>query len=91
MQTFDFNSIDYDNVTESIKENGFVVIENLFNKSYCDNLVERTINAFQTINPELNHKDPNKWLKPQLPPQTRTGMFQSLISNINPVREVRRK
>jgi len=89
MQSFDYNTINYDEVTDFIKENGFVVIENLFDKSYCDNLVDRTINAFETINPELNHKDHMKWLKPQLPPQTRSGMFQSLISNINPVKEVR--
>ena len=89
MQAFDYNTINYDEVTDFIKENGFVVIENLFNKSYCNNLVDRTINAFQTINPELNHKDHTKWLKSQLPPQTRSGMFQSLISKINPVKEVR--
>ena len=89
MESFDFNTIKYDKVTDFIKENGFVVIDNLFSKSKCDELVERTINAFQTINPELNHKDANKWKNLDLPPQTRTGMFQSLISNINPVKEVR--
>ena len=89
MQTFDYNAINYDEVTDFIKENGYVVIENLFNKTYCDELVGRTINAFKTINPELDPFDSNKWHQPMLPPQTRAGMFQSLISNINPVKEVR--
>jgi hypothetical protein len=89
MESFDFNNIDYNDVTDFIIENGFVIIDNLFNKSKCDELVGKTINAFQTINPELNHQDSNKWKNNDLPPQTRTGMFQSIISNINPVKEVR--
>ena len=89
MQSFDFTTLDYDEVTSFIKENGYVVINNLFSKTYCDSLVERTINAFQTISPNLDHRDPKKWNNVDLPPQIRTGMYQSLISNINPVREVR--
>lgn len=89
MTTFDFNTINYDQITEFIKENGYVVIENLYDKTYCDNLVARTISAFKTINPDLDPFDSNKWIQHMLPPQTRSGMYQSIISNIYPVIEVR--
>ena len=89
MEPFSYDSIDYDTITQFIKENGYLVIDDLFSKEECDSLVDQTINAFQTINPNLNHKDEKSWVAPQLPPQTRTGMYQSLISNIKPVREVR--
>lgn len=89
MQTFNFSNVNYDEATEFIKENGYLIIDNLFTKEQCDNYVSRTINAFQTINPELNHRENNKWTNIMLPPQTRTGMYQSLICNINPVKEIR--
>ena len=89
MESFSFKTIDYNEATKFIKENGYIVIDNLFSKRYCDNLVGKTINAFQTINPELDHTRKETWKVSELPPQTRTGMYQSLISNISPVREVR--
>lgn len=89
LQTFNFNNIDFNKATDFIKENGYLVVENLFSKEYCDNLVYRTLNAFKTINPNLDDTDPIKWVQPQLPPQTRAGMYQSIISNISPVKEVR--
>ena len=73
-----FNNIDFDKATDFIKENGYLIINNFFSKSQCDEYVAKTINAFQTINPELDHTNKDKWKSSDLPPQTRTGMFQFL-------------
>jgi ectoine hydroxylase-related dioxygenase (phytanoyl-CoA dioxygenase family) len=87
--SFDYNSIDYDKLTEQFKENGYVVIENLYTKEYCDDLITQTVEAFEKINPDLNHKNKYTWKKNNLPPQTRTGMFQSLVCHLTPVKRVR--
>ena len=47
--SFDYNSIDYDKLTEQFKENGYVVIENLYTKEYCDDLITQTVEAFEKI------------------------------------------
>lgn len=83
---------DYDVVFNDFKSDGVVVIENLYNGEECDILVKETLDAFKKINPDLDYSDENvrkTWTKPNLPPQTRSGMFQSMIGHINPVNRVR--
>ena len=86
---FNYDTIDYDELTQYFKENGYVVIENLYTKEKCNQLISRTVNAFETINPDLSHESISSWKKDNLPPQTRTGMYQSLVCHISPVTEVR--
>ena len=90
----DLNSPDfnYDLVFKDFKTDGVVVIENLYNGEECDSFLKETLEAFKKINPELDYSDENvrkTWTKPNLPPQTRSGMFQSMIGHINPVNRVR--
>ena len=88
-EIFNYDSIDYDKLTEQFKENGYIVIENLYSKDYCNDLIKQTIFAFETINPDLDHNNKFTWKKSNLPPQTRSGMFQSLVCHLNPVKTVR--
>jgi len=87
--SIDYDSIDYDKLTEQFKENGYIVIDNLYSKDYCNVLVKQTIDAFEKINPDLDHTNKLTWNKRNLPPQTRTGMFQSLVCHLKPVKKVR--
>ena len=89
MTIFDYDSIDYDKLTEQFKEDGYVVIENLYTKEYCNTLVSQTVDAFEKINPDLDHNNKYTWKKSNLPPATRAGMYQSLVCHINPVKRVR--
>ncbi len=86
---FNYDSIDYDKLTEQFKEDGYVVIENLYSKDYCNTLVSQTVEAFEAINPDLDHNNKYTWKKSNLPPATRSGMYQSLVCHINPVKRVR--
>ena len=44
---FTYDTIDYDKLTEQFKEHGYVIIENLYTKEYCNELVEQTVTAFE--------------------------------------------
>ena len=86
---FTYDTVNYDTLTEQFKEDGYVVIENLYSKDYCNTLVSQTVDAFEKINPDLDHNNKYTWKKSNLPPATRSGMYQSLVCHINPVKRVR--
>jgi hypothetical protein len=83
-------STDYDQITADLKKDGVVVINNILPFAKCNDLISQTIAGFSKINPALDVNNIREtWTKPNLPPQTRTGMFQSIVCNLDPIIEVR--
>lgn len=80
----------YASMYHSLKENGVIVVKNIFSIEHSNDLARRTIASLEAINPELDHKKPETWIRENLPPQGREGMLQSLIGHIPPVTETRR-
>ena len=90
-QTHDFTSINYENLFSDLQADGVVVIKNVYEKNYCDNLMDRTLDNFEKLGSGVSRKNLKKtWTDENLPCQTRFGLFQSILGHIEPVWEVRR-
>lgn len=91
-KTHTFHQANWDEVFEDFKRDGVIIVSDIYSPQECDDLVKETVESFKKINPDLDYSDEkvrSTWTKPNLPPQTRSGMFQSMIGHINPVNRVR--
>jgi hypothetical protein len=80
----------YDQITTDLKRDGLVVINNILSLTKCNDLISQTLDGFVNINPALDiHNIKETWTKLNLPPQVRTGLFQSIVCNMPPIVEVR--
>ena len=84
---------DIDSTTKiynTMSEYGVCVISDIYTPLECSQLTSRIVSSVQIINPLLdleNIKD--TWTTENLPPQTRPGLFQTLLSNLDEVWEIR--
>merc|ERR1711879_243314 len=86
-----FHTLNQEDLHSDLVKDGVVVIENIFSKQECDDYMERTHQSFQRLGTGINdHKISSNWQRKNLPPQTRSGLFQSIMGHIPPVWEVRR-
>ena len=88
--TVDFNQINYSEASKLLKEYGVLVIENVFDADTCNNYMHETVRCFESLGTGVDrHKLKQTWIPANLPPQTRQGMFQAVISGAKPVWEMR--
>lgn len=68
------------------REEGLVVVNDVFTDDECNNWMDEILDYFQKLGTGIDVKTDKKiketWTQYNLPPQTRSGMFQSLVSNI---------
>jgi hypothetical protein len=71
-------------------ENGFAVINDVFTNEECDNWIDSILDNFEKLGTGFDKNDvENTWNIYNLPPQTRDGLFQSLVTNFKEIYEIR--
>ncbi len=72
------------------KENGLAVISDVFTENECNNTVDDIVTYFEKLGTGIDRNNIKKtWIAENLPPQTRPGLFQALVSNIPAVWNIR--
>ena len=80
----------FDKLLVNIKRDGLVVVTNVFDVDECDNLVNDIVAVFENLGTGIDRNKIEKtWTPYNLPPQTRAGLFQALMSNLEPVWQIR--
>lgn len=89
--TIPFNCPDFETLlTTKYKEYGVVVIENVFSEDYCNERMSGIVSDFVSMSPTLDINNiKSTWKRDVLPPQTRSGLFQALVSNLHDVWKIR--
>ncbi len=72
-----------------MREDGVVVVTDVLTPEECDLAMNEIVGAFEVLCPGVSRADPGTWLAADLPPQTRTGLFQAVIGNLQPVWRLR--
>ena len=71
-------------------DEGIAVINDVFSDSECENYMDNIVNDFVKLGTGIDVNDIKKtWTDYNLPPQTRPGLFQTLMSNSTTVWEIR--
>lgn len=73
-------------VVAEMVQNGLVVINDIYSDPECTQLVGEITDQFCNLFPGLNKQE---WSEFNLPSQTRPGLFQQLVSNLQPVWNIR--
>lgn len=82
---------DISQVPSLLKEYGVCVIPNVFSNNECDSWMRKILSNIEAISGnEVDHTQPETWTVDKLPPQIRYGLYQNLVSNLQPVWEIRR-
>ena len=90
--TVDFNDQERaTKLTQYLKENGVVVVKNVFTNDECDTFMNHMVSGMQKISPELSTETYNKlkstWKDRDIMPQVRKGLHQQGYSFLGwPVR-----
>lgn len=89
--TISYDDLDFESkLVESFKEYGVVVISNVMTKEECDNYVDSIVTNIENVGVNINRNNcKDTWLDENLPPQTRPGLFQACLANIEPVWKIR--
>lgn len=79
-----YQNPDWKNKIEDILlEYGLVVINDVYSFDECDSTMEELIECFHKINSNVIYNNGQlSWEKKDLPPETRDGMYQRLVSNL---------
>lgn len=95
METYpilDINSDTFhEDLVQKFKEYGVCVIENIIDDETCDQYCNDILDSFVQISGNRIDKNDlaGTWKKEYLPQQTRTGLFQKLIGNLQCVWDIR--
>lgn len=86
-----FNDVDFVNkLILKFKANGLVVINDIFSDSECDIMVDNIVNNFIKLCSGIDkNKISETWIPENLPSQTKSGLFQTLVSNLQTIWEIR--
>ena len=80
----------YDKEFESLFNEGFVVIKDVIPKAECDDIVDRAVSVIESLGSGVNRDElESTWIEPNLPPQTRPGMFQAVLGRSEPFEKLR--
>lgn len=89
-QSISFNDVNFkQKLVNEYKENGLVVINDVFTDNECDNLMDGIITSFEQLGTGIDKNKLETWTTYNTPPQTRPGLFQSLVSNLKEVWTIR--
>lgn len=86
---FDKSTLDYDKLAKALKTEGYAVIENFYDKSYCDSVMDHIVSSIENLGSKISRNNMKTWIAKNLPPQTRTGMFQAILSGQKDVWTIR--
>ncbi len=79
-----------ENVYQTLMQEGLVIVTDIFTLNESDHYMDQIVTSFEKLGSGLNrHKIQETWKTENLPPQTRAGMYQSIMSNSNYVWELR--
>jgi len=85
------HQLDYDMIAEAIRTYGVVFIDNFYTETECEHLMQETLSCFENLGSGIDqHKITETWKSYNLPPQTRSGLFQNYMGHIPPVWQVRK-
>ncbi len=87
----DFKDSDFiTKCSQQFKSEGYCVITNVFTKEQCDIWISNILQFFVSLNTGIDLENIKEtWKIENLPPQTRSDLFQTLISNIQSVWDIR--
>jgi hypothetical protein len=75
---------------ETFRSDGVAVITNVWTKAECDKYMDRIIKCFAELGTGIDKDNLEEtWTTYNLPPQTRPGLFQCLVSNFSAVWSIR--
>ena len=77
------------NIDSKFKEYGLIVIEDIIEEKECNRYMEEIVESIEKIGTGVKRDNIETWKKELLPPMTRHGLFQSLITNSKPTWELR--
>lgn len=89
--TISYDDADFSNkLIDAFKNDGVVVISNVFTKLECDNYVDNIVTNIENLGTGVKRtRCKDTWLDENLPPQTRPGLFQTCLANLEPVWKIR--
>lgn len=77
-------------LTRRFKADGLAVITDVFTKAQCDKFMGKIIDDFVELGTGIDIDNIEEtWIAENLPPQTRAGLFQALMSNLQSVWDIR--
>ena len=77
-------------LSKSFMENGLAVISNVFTPKECDDYMDNIVNDFVKLGSGIDKDNiADTWTTYNLPPQTRPGLYQALMSNTETVWSIR--
>ena len=86
----DFKSKDWsEKAIATLREYGVVVIDGVFSSKECRARMDETLDCFEALGTGIDRRDTSTWTSDRLPPQTRPGMFQSLVGSFEPFWKIR--
>ena len=63
---------------------GMAIISNVFSKEYCDDKMDDLISSFESLGTGIDRKRIKEtWTRDNLPPQSRPGLYQTLVGHTN--------
>ena len=73
-------------LVSTFKKNGVAVINDVFTNKECKTYMNSILNDFIKLNSDIDKNNiEGTWTTYNLPPQTRPGLFQTLVSNFQAV------
>lgn len=76
-------------VVKILKKEGVVIIENVFDDDEMDTAMDDFYTSLKKVCPSIKQNKPKTWKSANLLPQTRSGLFQSIVGNFPVVWEYR--
>src|SRR3989338_1995138 len=76
-------------IKEKFMGDGMIVIEDVIDSKECDRYMDEIVESIEKLGTGVDRNDIKTWKQELLPPMTRPGLFQSLITNSKPVWELR--
>lgn len=90
MYSVSYNDAKFDQKLHTLLNTyGIAVVTDVFEPSYCNQKMADIIASFEQISPQLDHTNLSTWRSEYLPPQTRPGMYQSMVGHLQPVWDLR--
>src|SRR4051812_33016289 len=90
MDTIPFEAADLGaRLCTSFRTYGVAIITGVFAPNECDQLMDEIVGSFEKLCPELDRAAPATWTRNRCPPQTRVGLYQCVVANLQPLWRIR--
>lgn len=77
-------------IIRRFERDGLAVITDVFTGAECENWMDRILDDFENLGSGIDKNNIEEtWTTYNLPPQTRSGLFQCLVSNFEAIWEIR--